>query len=539
VGKTIDEEVAVLVVGGSLVGLSTSVFLAQHGVDHLVVERHPGTAIHPRAAGFLQRTIETYRSAGIQDDVIAASEKEFVQNGAIMSVKSLGGEELEWYFRSINDGVEHLSPSPRLFITQIGLEPVLKERAAALGARLEYGAEVTSLEAGYEGATAVVLDRETGRERTVGARYVVAADGTHSPIRERLGIPMRGHGSFSESITIYFRTDVRELIGERNLSVVYVFGPRVQGFFRFSIDGQAGFLAVNSAVDENGELSRQLWDDTSSEKCVEYVREALGAPAELPIGIENVQRWNAEANWADRMREGCVFLAGDAAHVMPPTGGFGGNTGIHDAHNLAWKLAYALHGRAGDSILDTYDAERRPVAEFTAEQAYMRYVTRLDPSLGTDNLAAYVEDATIDLGYRYRSDAVLAAPDDGVLYENPHEPSATPGTRAPHVWLEHDDERISTLDLVGSQPALIAGVDGQAWCDAAERAAADLGVPLAAHRVGAGGLADVDSRFEVAYRLGDDGAAILRPDGFVAWRSSDGDAPATVADALRAILARP
>jgi 2-polyprenyl-6-methoxyphenol hydroxylase-like FAD-dependent oxidoreductase len=175
--------------------------------------------------------------------------------------------------RSINDGVEHLSPAPRLFITQIGLEPVLKEQAAKLGARLEYGAEVMSLEGGDDGATAVVRDRETGRERTVGARYVVAADGTHSPIRQQLGIAPRGHGSFSESITIYFRADVRELIGERNLSVVYVFGPRVQGFFRFSHDGQAGFLAVNSAVDQNGELSRQLWDDTSAEKCVEYVRE--------------------------------------------------------------------------------------------------------------------------------------------------------------------------------------------------------------------------------------------------------------------------
>ena len=162
-----DEEVPVLIIGGSLVGLSTSLFLAQHGVDHLVVERHPGTAIHPRAAGFLQRTIETYRSAGIQDEVIAASEKEFLQNGAIMSVRSLGGEELEWYFRSINDGVEHLSPSPRLFITQIGLEPVLKERAAELGARLEYGAEVTGLETGSDGATAVIVDRETGKERKV------------------------------------------------------------------------------------------------------------------------------------------------------------------------------------------------------------------------------------------------------------------------------------------------------------------------------------------------------------------------------------
>ncbi len=535
-----DEEVPVLIIGGSLVGLSTSLFLAQHGVDHLVVERHPGTAIHPRAAGFLQRTIETYRSAGIQDEVIAASEKEFLQNGAIMSVRSLGGEELEWYFRSINDGVEHLSPSPRLFITQIGLEPVLKERAAELGARLEYGAEVTGLETGSAGATAVVVDRETGKERKVTARYVVAADGTRSPIRQRLDIGMEGHGSFSDSITIYFRADVRELIGDRNLSVIYVFGPRVQGFFRFSLDGQTGFLAVNSAVGDDGELSRRLWDDTSAEKCVEYVREALGAPGDLPVEIENVQRWNAEANWAERFRESCVFIAGDAAHVMPPTGGFGGNTGVHGAHNLAWKLAYVLQGHAGDALLDTYDAERRPVGEFTAEQAYMRYVTRLDPSLGTDGLAAYVEDATIDLGYRYRSSAVVGAPDDGSAYESPHEPTASPGIRGPHAWLERDGARVSTLDLAGPKLALVAGADGRAWCDGAEQAAAELGVPLAAHRVGPGGLADVDGRFDEIYGLGTDGATILRPDGVVAWRAdgTTGDAAAEVAAALHTVLSR-
>src|SRR3954462_2319670 len=196
----VTEEVPVLVVGGSLVGLSTSLFLAGYGVEHLVVERHAGTAIHPRAASFLQRTIETFRSAGIKDEVERAAEKEFVQNGAIMSVESLGGKELDWYFRFINEGVEPLSPSPRLFVTQIGLEPVLKERAAELGARLEYGKEVTELEVDTDGATAVVRDRASGETKTVRARYVVAADGVRSKVREQLGIEMLGRGSFSDSI---------------------------------------------------------------------------------------------------------------------------------------------------------------------------------------------------------------------------------------------------------------------------------------------------------------------------------------------------
>ncbi len=135
------------------------------------------------------------------------------------------------------------------------------------------------------------------------APYVVAADGAHSPIRERLGIPMRGHGSFSNSITIYFRADVKPLLRERNLSVIYVFGPRLQGFFRFSKAGDAGFLVVNKAIDEHGELSADIWGDTGEAKCVEFVREALG-DAEIDVEVENVQRWNASAEWAESFQQG-------------------------------------------------------------------------------------------------------------------------------------------------------------------------------------------------------------------------------------------
>ena len=143
--------------------------------------------------------------------------------------------------------------------------------------------------------------------------------------------------------------------------MIYVFGPTLQGFFRFSLAGDAGFLVVNSTTDPGGARNRDVSADMSEERCVEYVREALGAPA-LAIEIENVQQWNACADWAERFQEGRVFLAGDAAHNMPPTGGFGGNTGVADAHNLAWKLALVLDGSAGPGLLQTYDAERRPVA---------------------------------------------------------------------------------------------------------------------------------------------------------------------------------
>ncbi len=511
----VEREVPVLVVGGSLVGLSTALFLADNGVAPVVVERHRGPAIHPRAALFFQRTVELWRSVGLEDEILTASSLEFEQNGAVMSVESLGGKEVEWFFRTVNEGVEELSPSPRLFVTQIGLEPILRRRAEELGAEVRYSWETVSVQEDGDGVAATVRHRESGDEETIRAPYVVAADGAHSPIRERLGIPMHGHGSFSNSITIYFRADVKPLLRERNLSVIYVFGPRLQGFFRFSLAGDAGFLVVNKAIDEHGELSADLWGDTSDEKCVEFVREALGDP-EIAVDVENVQRWNASAEWADRFQEGRIFLAGDSGHVMPPTGGYGGNVGVQDAHNLAWKLAYVVQGDAGPRLLDSYDPERRPIAEETVEQAYARYVLRLAPELGKENLHPMADDAAIDLGYRYRSDAIVSDGDGDGLFVDPREPAAIPGVRAPHVALESG----STLDLFGGSFVLLTG--DEEW----ERAADGAGVQ--AHRIDAPGYEEIYGP----------GAVLVRPDGFVAWRSDGAAEDGALAGVLDRLLAR-
>ena len=513
------EDVPVLIVGGSLVGLSTAVFLGHHGVPSLVLERHRGTAIHPRAALVNQRTMETYRAVGLEEEIEEAAAQEFVQNGAIVSVDSLGGNELDWYFRFINEGVEGLSPSRRVFITQIGLEPVLLRAAEELGAEIQYASEVASVEQDGDGVAAVVQPRDGGPKRTVRARYLVAADGAHSPIRERIGIRQLGHGSFSDSITIYFKADVRPLMGDRNLSVVYVFGPRLQGFFRFSIDLQAGFLVVNSTVDDAGTRSVRIGEDMSEPTCIRYVREALGDP-EIPVEIENVQRWSASAEYAERMQEGRVFIAGDAAHVMPPTGGFGGNCGVQDGYDLAWKLAYVLDDRADEALLATYDDERQPVGAFTTEQAYTRYVLRLDPALGKENLMPIVGEPPIELGYRHRSAAVLVdADDDDATWEDPGAPSGRPGFRAPHVPVSVDGVEQSTLDLYGRDFAVVAGPEGESWCIAAGAAGASLGIPVRTHRVGAD-IADTTGAFLSSYGTGPAGAALVRPDGFVAWRAT-------------------
>lgn len=527
------QRVPVLVVGGSLVGLSTSLLLASRDVPHLLVERHRGTAIHPRAASFHQRTMEIFRGAGLQDAVEAAAAKEFVQNGAIMAVESLGGKELRYFFRSYNAGVEHLSPTPRIFLTQVGLEPLLRQRAAELGADHRFGTELVSFEQDDQEVRCVLRPRDGGAEQTVAATYVVAADGAHSTVRERLGIEMTGRGRFADCVTIYFKADLRELIGQRNLSVVYVNHPALLGFFRFSITADAGFLAVFSTTRPDGTLDRQVGQDVSEQRCVDLVRNALGAP-NLPVEIDNVQRWDATAGCAERYRAGRVFLAGDAAHVMPPTGGFGGNTGVADAHNLAWKLAMVLDGVAGPGLLDSYPAERAPIGALTVEQAYTRYVLRVDPSLSSDDLATQVDDPLIELGAVYRS-AAVAAGDTGEELEDPGSPTGRVGTRAPHLPVWVDGTPASTVDLVGPGFTLLAAPGGEAWCRAATEAAGDLGIVLSAHRVaGSGPVTDPTARFAATYGLSPAGAVLLRPDGVIAWR---GDQPTQSArEELHAVL---
>jgi 2-polyprenyl-6-methoxyphenol hydroxylase-like FAD-dependent oxidoreductase len=522
-----ERHVPVLVVGGSLVGLSASLLLATHGVEHLLVERHRGTAVHPRAASFHQGTMEIFRSLGIQDEVEEAAAREFVQNGAIVSVESLSAddEQTKFFFRHFNEGVEELSPTSRLFITQIGLEPLLRRHAQERGAEHLYATELVAFEQDESGVTAVVRPRDGGPEQTVRADYLLAADGAHSLVRARSGIELVGRGSFADCITIYFRADMRELIGDRVLSVVYVNHPELLGFFRFSFAADSGFLAVFSTTNPDGSRDTHVGQDLDETGCIELVHKALGR-TDIPVEIETVQNWAAAASHAERFRAGRVFLAGDAAHVMPPTGGFGGNTGVMDVHNLVWKMAMVLSGEAGPALLDSYDAERRPVCDLTVEQAYTRYVLRVDPSLSRENMAPPMDDASIELGPVYRSPAVLPGrePDDGAPLTDPRLPGGRIGARAPHLPVEREGVPGSIHDVFGRRFVLLAGPDGDGWRRAAQELSAD-GVPLDGYRVAADGvLVDKAEAFPSLFGTGREGAVIVRPDAVLAWRASGGAA---------------
>jgi putative polyketide hydroxylase len=505
-----EREVPVLIVGGSLVGMSAAMLLGHHGVRTLVVEHHRGTAIHPRAAQVTQRTMEIFRTVGIEQIVRTRSDEQFVQDGAIMAVDTLAGKELGTFIANLNEGIRDVSPCERVFISQSLLEPMLKQRAEELGAELRFATDMVSFTQDSGGVTATVRPRDGGETETVRASYMIAADGAHSRVRETLGIPLRGHGTFSKSATIYFKADVAPLLRGRNLSVIYVNNPELRGFFRIEKPFERGFLAITAL----GSPEHPIVDvatGLTSERAIELVTLSLGA--DIPVEIENIMPWNAAAEWAAQLQHGRIFIAGDAAHVMPPHGGFGGNTGVQDAHNLAWKLALALQGEAGDQLLATYNAERLPVGEFTTEQAYARYVTRTAPYLGTKGMQPVAPDLDVELGYGYDSAAMCRGVEPvAPLHQSPRESRGLPGTRAPHVWLERaGGPPTSTLDLFGRHFVLLLGPDATAWAEGARELVKRSRLKLNVHTLA--GIHD-------AYGMSTAGATLVRPDGFVAWRSA-------------------
>ena len=521
--------VPVLVVGGSLVGMFTAALLGRHGIRALVAERHPGTAIHPRAAFIYQRSMEIVRGLGIEEVVRQRSYQQFEPDGAILSVESIAGNEIHRDVPTMNEGVRDLSPTERLFINQQALEPMVKLCAEEAGQELRFATDVVALEPGTDGVLVRLRDRESGTESDVHASYVVAADGAYSRSRALLGIGMHGRGLLSRSLTIYFRAHVGPLMRGRNMSVILVRNPAFRGFFRIEKPYESGFLILHTTGDPEIP-NTDCWGLTQAE-CVELLRIGLGEP--LPLEVDSIQKWECTAHTAERFRERRVFLAGDAAHVMPPYGGFGGNTGIQDAHNLAWKLAMVLNGTASERLLDSYERERRPVAQFTVEQAYTRYALRGATHLASAGFSPFVPDVNIDLGYCYPHGAVIGAHPDK-LHDHPRALAGRPGSRAPHVNVRRGERALSTHDLFDTRWVLFTGAEASTWAESGAALAREL--PLDVYRIDGPDLQDPSATLHDAYGITPRGATLVRPDGIVAWReATDG---AGTPERLSAVLDR-
>jgi putative polyketide hydroxylase len=533
-------EAPVLIAGGGMVGLCAAAFLAQRGIASLTVEKLKESSPLPRAAFFHMRTLEMFRSLGIEAAVREGSARDFVPEGAIVAMDSVCGRKLADIMPTLNEGVEALSPCRRLYLNQPNLEPILRQRARQAGAKIIQGAEIEAVRQDEKGVAVVVKDLDSGSKRELRGQYLIAADGAHSKVRDSLGIRYEGRGSFSNSVTIYFTADLSPWLHDKAWSIIYVNNPVLHGFFRMNRAANTGFLAVNTVGDPtlDPEASANAAADVSESHLVELVRGGVGVP-DLPVRIDGWTRWRATACVAERFQEGRIFIVGDAAHLMPPNGGFGGNTGIHDAHNLAWKLALVLKGHADRRLLESYARERKPVAEFTVGQAFTRYVLRTAPWLKpTQPIDPQVPDFNVELGYLYGN--------PGSVHADPHLTRGMPGSRAPHVWLTRSAQRVSTLDLLGNF-VLFTGPAGESWSRAAPAVAEELGrLPLDVYRMGhdlvdAEGPGGSMGGFCKSYGLSDTGACLVRPDGFVAWRAERAvsDPRAALRDALAHNLAGP
>jgi len=530
-----DESTPVLIVGGSLIGLSTALFLARRGIAALLVEHHPGTAIHPRLAGLTARTMEIFRSVGVED-AIRQVEPPFPSDSSVPLVESLMGQEFDNLMEDFSAHFTPASPIQGSLIAQDVLEAILRAQAAQAGADLRYGTELVTFEQDAEGVTATIRERAGGSTRTVRAPFLVAADGGKSGIRQQLGIGRHGTGSIYHALSIIFETDL-DLIKEfrkRQAVMCFVANDTVSG----GLVPYPGSSARPDLfrLDATYDPEEETLADYPEERCLQLIRAAVGIP-DLAVRIKTTLLYEATQLVADRFQNGRVFLVGDAARVQPPSGGLGGNTGIAEAHNLAWKLAAALRGEAAQGVLASYEAERRPLADYTSEQAALLSQERA--TAGSEGIT--VNTLIVNMGYRYGAGAIAREDGDETLplVQAPEQWTGQPGTRAPYVVLDRQGTPISTLDLFGSHFVVLAGPEGQTWLEAARRAADALHLPLDVYQIGGAGELSADgATLTDAYGITTSGAVLVRPDGFIGWRSQTGtdDVEQVLTQALATLL---
>ncbi|WP_432928459.1 FAD-dependent monooxygenase [Microbispora sp. CA-135349] len=536
------ESVPVLVAGAGLAGLSTAMFLGLHGVPALVVERHAGLSVQPKARGQMPATMEALATAGVAERFAAAAPPG-KNLGVIVIAESVTGTVLHDFVEAAPD-FSRLSPIPMAATSQERAERILAGRAAELGAEIRFSTALESFRQDGDEVVASLLDTATGRRRTVTSRYLVAADGHKGTIRDAAGITVHGRTSSrtSRSVFLQFEADLDASRKDAAFALFYVQNPALPGGSATVVTtdhpGRYIFNSVFAAGEEPG-----------PDRLADMIRIACGVP-DLDLRIVDTA-WSSSDRYvtrvADTFQSGRVVLAGDAAHLMPPSGGQGGNSAVMDGYHLAWRIAYTLSGVAGPGLVASYDAERRPYADVLAEQQYANMVQRHAPHLHDDSVAEIMDPAVGLFGYLCPSGAFVAEPGDrDALFEDPASPSGRPGARAPHVRLSRGGTPVSTRDLFGTAFTLLAGAEGDSWEKAAADAAGAVGVPLETHVVGsaaetrvvgsAAGLGDPEGRFPAAYGITAAGAVLVRPDGIIAWRSSGHADSRELENALRTVL---
>ena len=578
----------VLIIGTGPAGASTAALLATYGIETMVVNRYRWLANTPRAHITNQRTMEVLRDLGPEVEAEAymhATEQDLM--GENVFCESLAGEEIgrmkSWGKHPLSRAAHQLaSPCHMNDLPQTFMEPILFSTACKRGAQGRMSTEYLSHVQDADGVTTTLLDRLSGREFEVRSKYLVGADGGNSLVAEHIDTPIEGKMGVGGSMNILFRADLSQYVAHRPSVLYWVMQPGADV-------GGIGMGLVRMIRPWNEWLIVWGYDINQPPPEVDeafatgVARQLVGDP-ELEIELISANTWTVNDAYATHMQKDRVFIMGDAAHRHPPSNGLGSNTSIQDAFNLAWKLAAVIKGQAGAALLDTYSAERAPIAK--------QIVTRANQSIGefgpifealgmtggTDieriqaNMDArcdaspegeaqraalraaiafkkYEFDAHgVEMNQRYTSAAVVSdgAPTPGFDRdaELHYQPTTSPGARLPHVWVfDHDTgAQVSTLDLCGGGAfTLLTGIGGEAWCAAAETEAARLGLSLRCHVIGPRQpFVDHTGDWSRASEVGDTGCLLIRPDHHVAWRSASltEDPEADLRRVLSQILAR-
>jgi len=511
-------------VGGGPVGLALAVELGWRGVGCLLVEQTDGTITTPKMNEVNVRTMEFCRRWGIAGEVQNCPFPADYPLDAVF-VTTLAGYELGRVPRPARSAAQPDPFSPMRFqaCSQIWFDPILQNCARALpSVKLRYRHRLKHFEQSRDGIAADVVDLSTGARQRIEAAYLVGCDGANSDIRAALGIDLVGAGTISHPAHMFFRTP----------NLLERFG-RAPGTFFFPV-GNGGVWGNLRVIDPVNGIWRLMVDEVGSAATPESIdkdaclRRALGRDIEVEwLGLSI---WHRRSLVAERYSRGRVFLAGDAVHQLPPTGALGMNSGIGDAVDLGWKLAATLAGWGGASLLDSYDAERRPVGVRNVKMATSFYLNiedfgevdadierdgpagnRLRRELGerlTRSIGPEFRTIGLQIGYRYEEspicvpDGTPAPPDTAETYT----PSARPGARAPHVWLR--DGR-SIIDLFGRGFVLLRFA-GAPPTDGLVAAAAARGVPLAVAAVN-----EPEAAQPYESKL-----VLVRPDGHIACRGN-------------------
>jgi 2,4-dichlorophenol 6-monooxygenase len=581
--------VPVLIVGGGGCGLSTSIFLSNLGVESLLIERHPQQSPMPKARYLNQRTMEVFRQYGLADAIYARSLPiEYVSK--MRWCTSLGGDrpwdrktlyELEaWGGGSLASTYQKDSPCQSTVYPQVRLEPLLKAHLEQMGGgQMRFGHELLSIEQSENEVIATVRDRIADETYQVHAQYVVAADGGKT-VGPGVGARLEGTPELLEMVTVYFAADLSAYIDDDKVSTFWFANPESDTkAWGSGVLGKLGPTRFDRHSEEwmfHFSFKPGTGENYEAATLVPRIRALLKIP-DLDVRVLSVGKWIVQGVLADRYRFGRVFLAGDAAHRHTPTTGLGLNSAVHDAQNLAWKLAAVIQGRAGGGLLDSYESERRPVAERNVNWALFTFgnyqatnaaigITPGDPQATEANFKALLaegDDAEsrrarfnelmkihqteyqahdLEIGIRYDRGALVSdntSPPPRDPLGQRFVPTTRPGHRVAHAWLTRGAQKISTLDLARADRFVLVTGRRDVWETAAKIATDRLGMPVEVVVIADDApVSDPSGEWRNVREIEDDGAILLRPDQHVAWRCVTAPVGVDLAQCLTDVLAQ-